>query len=263
MATNGRSTRTSRRTRERRTQQLFREIGACRSPELREELLAEVVEANLDLCESLARRYANRGLEQDDLMQVASESLVAAVHRYRPDKGEFAAFAIPTITGGLKRYFRDFGWVVRPPRRVQELRARTAAHRGVAEQSRQATLTLSELSEEMGVDERQLAECEGIGLSYRPLSLDAPSSGTDATLGQHLAAEDHDLEALPDILSVREAVAQLSRRDRLVLRWRFADGDTQSQIAQRLGVSQMQVSRILNRILSTMRGMLEPQGSAA
>ena len=259
----GRSTRPSRRVREKQTQQLFRELAACRSPHVRQDLLDEVVELNLDLCEALARRYANRGLEHDDLLQVASESLVAAVHRYQPDKGEFAAFAVPTITGGLKRYFRDFGWVVRPPRRVQELRARTAAHRGAAEQSRQATLTLAELSEEMGVDQRQLAECEGIGLSYRPLSLDAPTSGSEAPLGQHLASEDHDLEALPDILSVREAVSQLSRRDRLVLRWRFADGDTQSQIAARLGVSQMQVSRILSRILDTMRSMLEPQGSAA
>lgn len=260
---NGPNSRSTRRAREKKTQQLFREIGACRSPHVRQDLLAEVVETNLDLCESLARRYANRGLEQDDLVQVASESLVSAVQRYQPDKGEFAAFAIPTITGGLKRYFRDFGWVVRPPRRVQELRARTAALRGEAEQSRQATLSLAELSEEMGVDQRQLAECEGIGLSYRPLSLDAPASGTDATLGQHLASEDRDLEALPDILSVREAVSQLSRRDRLVLRWRFADGDTQSQIAERLGVSQMQVSRILSRILDTMRSMLEPQGLTA
>ena len=255
--------RPSRRAREKRTQQLFRDVAACSSPQRRQDLLAEVVETNLDLCESLARRYANRGLEHDDLVQVAGESLVAAAQRYRPDKGEFAAFAIPTITGGLKRYFRDYGWVVRPPRRVQELRARTAALRGEAEQSRQASLSLAELSEEMGVYERQLAECEGIGLSYRPLSLDAPSSGSDTTLGQQLARDDHDLEALPDILSVREAVSHLSRRDRLVLRWRFADGDTQSQIAERLGVSQMQVSRILSRILDTMRSTLGPQGLTA
>lgn len=255
---------TSSETREAANQHLFRRLATTRSVRTRQRLIDELVATNLDLCDALARRYADRGLDRDDLLQVARAGLLSAVNRYQPDRGAFVAFAIPTITGELKRYFRDFGWVIRPPRRIQELRAKSQAQRGEAEQQNLGTLGLAELSAQLGVDVHELAECENVSLSYRPLSLDSVSGDKDAdSLVERLASDDHDMEALPDILSLRAAMAELSERDRLILHWRFIDDETQAEIGKRLGVSQMQVSRIISRILAKMRAAIDPPEAAA
>ncbi|QGF24597.1 sigma-70 family RNA polymerase sigma factor [Raineyella fluvialis] len=243
-------------------QELFRKRAAASSDAVRQQLTEEIVLQNLDLCEALARRYLNRGIDLDDLVQVARAGLVCAVQRYRPGPTKFAAFAIPTITGELKRHFRDCGWMVRPPRRLQELRARAVRDRDEAEQELQTSVSTQVLSERMGVEAHELDESENLGLSYRPLSLDAAPAGADAgTMADRLASEDHDLEALPEILSLREALGRLGARDRMILRWRFDDGLTQTQIGKRLGVSQMQVSRLMSRCLDRLRDYLEtPEG---
>lgn len=245
-----------------KNQELFRRRAAASSDAVRQQLTEEIVLQNLDLCEALARRYLNRGIDLDDLVQVARAGLVCAVQRYRPGPTKFAAFAIPTITGELKRHFRDCGWMVRPPRRLQELRARAVRDRDEAEQELQTSVSTQVLSERMGVEAHELDESENLGLSYRPLSLDAAPAGADAgTMADRLASEDHDLEALPEILSLREALGRLGARDRMILRWRFDDGLTQTQIGKRLGVSQMQVSRLMSRCLDRLRDYLEtPEG---
>lgn len=248
--------------REAKTQDLLQRWAAARCDTVRERLFEEIVLLNLDLCESLARRYANRGVDLDDLLQVARAGLVCAVRRYRPELPNFTAYAVPTITGELKRHFRDHGWVVRPPRRLQELRARAVATRREAEQQLQGSVSTAELSGLLGVAAPDVAECEHLG--FRPLSLESSPDGADAfPLAERLASEDRDLELLPDLLSLREAVARLGERDLAILRWRFVDECTQAEIGRRLGVSQMQVSRLIGRLLAELRARLDPPAAAA
>lgn len=250
--------------REEANQYLLRRLASTKSTRARQRLMNELVAINLSLCEALARRYDHRGVDHDDLLQVAQAALLSAVRRYRVDRGPFVAFAIPTITGELKRYFRDYGWVVRPPRRIQELRAKSQAQRQLVEQRRQGVVGLKDLSADLGVDVRDLAECENVTLSYRPLSLDAPTADHEVdSLADRLASDHHDLEMLPDLICLREALAELSDRERAVLHWRFVEDQTQAEIGKRLGVSQMQAFRIINRILARMRTVIDPPEAAA
>lgn len=246
--------------REQRTEELLSRLAECSDCE-REEITAELVELNLGLCDALANRYANRGADRDDLVQVARMALLMAIRRYRPAQGRaFVAFAVPTITGELKRYFRDHCWVVRPPRRIQELRAQATRQRQHLEQVLGRRATSDELVAELGVDASLFRECQVADGSYRPLSLDAPfDSDAGNTLGAALAGEDDTIDRMADSLTLRRALAGLARRDRLVLRWRFEEGCTQGEIGRRLGISQMQVSRILRRILAEARSALEPE----
>lgn len=251
--------------REQRTSALFAELQRSRDPERTEHLVEDLVRVNLPLCDSLAGRYAGRGVEQDDLIQVARTALLLAIRRFEPGAGRpFAAFAVPTITGELKRHFRDFGWTIRPPRQLQELRARAVRERETLEQSLGRSVRAEELSRQLGVDSARLRECLTAAGGYRPASLEAPArDGVSSSLGDTLGGETDAMEVLIERLDLRRVVAALSRRDRMVLTWRFADECSQSQIARRLGVSQMQVSRILKSVLARIRSQLRPQEPAA
>lgn len=241
-----------------RTEQLLIERAKARSREARQQLMDELVRLNLDLADAIANRYVQRGIDRDDLQQVARLALVMALRRYRPGHGPgFAAFAAPTIAGEIKRHFRDQGWMVRPPRRVQELRARAQAARVRLEQGLGRRPTADDLAAELGVPAAEVAETTAAESGFRPLSLEAPVAGADTTsLGDTLAQEDADLERLPEVLALRTAMAELSPKHRQVLRLRFNEGLTQSQIGQKLGVSQMQVSRILSSTLASLRAAL-------
>ena len=248
-------------TREQRTEELLAQLADCAESE-REAITAELVELNLGLCDALANRYANRGADRDDLVQVARMALLLAIRRYRGSEGRpFVAFAVPTISGELKRYFRDHCWMVRPPRRIQELRANVNRQRERLEQHLGRTATTDELVEGLGVDGDLLREAQQADGSFRPWSLDAPfDSDSENTLGNSLTDGDDSIERVADILSLRRALAGLSGRDRQVLRWRFEEGCTQGEIGRRLGISQMQVSRIIRRILGQARDALtEPE----
>ena len=243
-------------TREQRTEELLERLDSCPADE-REAVIAEVVELNLGLCDALANRYANRGAERDDLVQVARMALFLAVGRFRPGEGRrFVSFAVPTITGELKRHFRDQCWVVRPPRRIQELRARIGRQGPELEQQLGRRATTGELGTELGVDEQLVRSATIADGSFRPWSLDAPvDADGDTALGQSLAGA-ADTEEVVDRIALQRALAGLSRREQLILTWRFADNLTQAEIGRRLGVSQMQVSRLLRRSLARARDAL-------
>lgn len=251
--------------REQRTAELFAERQRTRDPERIEQLVEELVRVNLPLCDALAGRYTGRGAEHDDLVQVARTALLLAIRRFEPSPGRsFASFAVPTITGELKRHFRDRGWMVRPPRQLQELRARAVRGRQSLEQLQGGGVGAAELARHLGVDIRRLQECFAAGGGYRPLSLEAPTrEDVSMSLGDTLSADTDTIEALIEHLDLRRALASLPRRDRLVLKWRFAEECSQSEIARRLGVSQMQVSRILRALLARIRTQLLPPQEAA
>jgi RNA polymerase sigma-B factor len=251
-------------TREERTRELFARLDLVTDPDERKPVLAELIEINLPLCDALAGHYAGRGAEYDDLVQVARTALLLAVHRFTTSANRpFVSFAVPTITGELKRYFRDHCWVVRPPRRIQELRAGVQRARERLEQEAGHGIDSDELGRHLGADPRSVEECLAAAGSYRPVSLDAPVTDESvATLGESLAAEADEASALVEVLDLRAALATLPAQDRLVLKWRFADECTQSEIAERLGVSQMQVSRVLRRVLVRARELLEEEAAA-
>lgn len=218
----------------------------------RKRRLDDVVISQLSLARSVALRYRDRGQPTEDLVQVANLALVLAVQRYRPDQGlSFAAFAVPTIAGEVRRYFRDRSWDVRPPRRIQELRA--AVH-GASQELAQRLgreATIGELATHLGVEREDVVETLTAMDGYRSASLDAPTSvsGT-GTLADLMGGPDAALDQVVDIESVRPLIASLSERERRILSLRFFRGCTQQEIADDIGVTQMQVSRLLSQVLS-------------
>jgi RNA polymerase sigma-B factor len=216
-------------------------------------LVGEVVRAYLSLADALATRYAGRGVESEDLVQVARTALVGAVRRYRPGAGRgFEAFAVPTIRGELKRHFRDCGWTVRPPRRLQELRAELS----VAEEELRHRLcrevTDDELAAVLHCPRTDVDEVRRCASGFHPVSLDAPTTG-GGTVGALLPDADDGALDLDLRATIEAEVARLTPRERLIVHLRFAEERTQSEIGQVLGVSQMQVSRLLGSILDRLR----------
>ena len=233
-----------------------REIDPTRSARIRE----EVVIANRGLAIGLARRFEGRGIEHDDLIQVAMLGLVQAARRYRPDRGHgFSAFAAPTIIGELKRHFRDQGWAVRPPRSLQELHHDVRETAARMQQEHQREPTEVEVAEEMDISVEQVRVAGLVGDQYRSSSLDTPvGESSEQPLIETIAAEEED----PDdktvtLISLREAMGALDAREQRVLRLRFVKDLTQRQIGERIGVSQMQVSRILTSVCARLRTRIE------
>ena len=225
-------------------------------PDLRDEL----IEAHLRLAEHLARRFANRGVPLDDLIQVASLGLVKAVDRFEPERGlEFSTFATPTIVGELKRYFRDKGWSVRVPRRIQELHVELNSLVGELTQRLGRSPTVAELATASHTSEEEVLEAMEASQAYRSASIDAPSGdGSDegGGLSAQLGGDDVGLFHAEDRMVLDELLAGLPGRERLMLHLRFYQGMTQAQIADRLGISQMHVSRLLSRSLALLRERL-------
>jgi RNA polymerase sigma-B factor len=226
---------------------------------LRDQLVGE----HLGLARHLARRFEHRGEAYDDLVQVASMALVKALDRFDPDRGvKFSTFAVRTIVGELKRHFRDKGWALKVPRSLQEsyLELNSAAENVTQRLGRAPTVR--ELADEMGTTEERVLEAQEVAASYRTLSFDAPV-GHDAsdTLAEVAAVEEpgyHRVEQLTDLQSV---VATLPERDQLVLRLRFVESRSQAEIGSVIGVTQMQVCRILNRTMDVIRHRLEGANS--
>jgi RNA polymerase sigma-B factor len=246
----------SRIRREEQTRVLFEELAVA-GPSERRRIAVELGELNLPLCDALAARFRGRGVDLDDLVQVARIGLWGAIHRFRPaDAHSFLAFAVPTITGELKRYFRDQCWVVRPPRRLQDLKGLVSRARDDLEQATGRSVSTREIADHLGIDHRQVAECLVAGAGFRPASLDAPV-GDSVTLGSFISDDQDVAVQVTDHLSLQWALAELTLRDQKVLVWRFQDECTQTEIADRLGLSQMQVSRILHNILDKTRRLLE------
>ncbi|MCE0487646.1 sigma-70 family RNA polymerase sigma factor [Ornithinimicrobium sediminis] len=214
------------------------------------EACAEFIAQHLSLADSLAGRFRDRGESMDDLRQVARVGLVLAAQRYDPTSPvPFVGFAVPTVLGELRRHFRDHVWVVRPPRRLQELRPRVVEAQDVLAQRLGRLPTAAEVAEEVGEPLADVREALSLATAYSPQRLDDSRTG----LAETLVAHDVRVEEVDNRLSLRPAIATLPPRSKAVLRLHYFEGHTQQQIADRIGVSQMQVSRILRQSLAQMR----------
>ena len=219
-----------------------------------------MIESHLGLVEYLARRFGGRGEPLDDLIQVGTIGLVKAVDRFDPGREvEFSTYATPTIVGELKRHFRDKGWAVRVPRRLQELNLRMGPVIAALSQELQRSPTVAEIAKAADASEDEILEALDSAHAYSLISLDAAASATEEGLSYHeqIGSEDEALEALEDRLSVGPLLHKLPPRDRLMLNLRFFKGMTQSEIAEQLGISQMHVSRLLAKTLATLRAAME------
>lgn len=231
----------------------FIEFAATRDPTLRDEL----VTAHLGLAQHLARRFANRGEPLDDLVQVASIGLVKSVDRFDPERGvEFSTFAARTVVGELKRHFRDRGWSIRAPRRVQELYLALGHATGALSQKLGRPPTVDELAADTGATSEAVLEAIEAGSGYRAVSLDAPNGGDRFGAGV-VGMEDSAFGGVDDRRLLAPALNALSEREQVVVRLRFFDGLTQSEIASRVGVSQMHVSRLLSASLRKLRAQID------
>ncbi|HUC36785.1 MAG TPA: SigB/SigF/SigG family RNA polymerase sigma factor [Acidimicrobiales bacterium] len=214
---------------------------------------AELIEAHLGLAEHLARRFTRRGEPYDDLVQVSSLGLIKAVDRFDPQRGvEFTTYASKTIMGELKRHFRDRGWAVRAPRRVQELYLELGHAVGALSQRFGRSPTINELVNETRTSEHEVIEAMEAGHAYRSKSLDSAGPGDEA-ISARLGVETGDFTDAEWRAVLLPHIVSLPERDREILHLRFVDGLTQSEIAQRVGISQMHVSRLLGRSLVTLR----------
>jgi RNA polymerase sigma-B factor len=228
----------------------FEEYAKTRDRTLRDELIT----AHMGLAEYLARRFTNRGEPLDDLLQVASLGLLKAVDRFDPGRGlEFSTYATPTIVGELKRHFRDKGWAVRVPRRVQELHLRLGTVVSTISQELGRSPTIPEIAQAAKVSEEEVVEAIEAGHAYRFTSLDAPTGEDETVLSNQLGVEDQNLVDSEHRVALSPLIARFPPRERMILHLRFFEGMTQSEIASRLGISQMHVSRLLARSLAQLR----------
>ena len=237
------------------TESLLARIARSRSVRERRRLKDEVVLLNLGLADSIAARYVGRGIEWDDLVQVGRVGLLKAVDGYRVDKGaSFPAYASPTVAGEIKRYFRDCGWMVRPPRRLQELRNQLRSVEPDLQQQLHRAPSAGELAGALGIEPDELSDALAARSGYTAVSLDAPTrADSGMSLGDGLPEDGDPYEVVERAEWLRPALAKLTDRDRRVVELRFVDGLTQEQIGRHLGVSQMQVCRLLAGILDRLR----------
>ncbi|MFH9724111.1 RNA polymerase sigma factor SigF [Streptomyces sp. NPDC017254] len=227
------------------------------SPE-KAELRNRLVRMHLPLVEHLARRFRNRGEPLDDLTQVATIGLIKSVDRFDPERGvEFSTYATPTVVGEIKRHFRDKGWAVRVPRRLQELRLSLTTATAELSQQHGRSPTVHELAERLGISEEEVLEGLESANAYSTLSLDVPDTDDESpAVADTLGAEDEALEGVEYRESLKPLLEDLPPREKRILLLRFFGNMTQSQIAQEVGISQMHVSRLLARTLAQLREKL-------
>jgi RNA polymerase sigma-B factor len=223
----------------------------------------ELITMHLPLVEHLARRFRDRGQPHDDLVQVGTIGLIKAVDRFDADRGvEFSTYASPTIVGEIKRHFRDRGWAVRVPRRLQEMRLDLTRATAELSQRTGRSPTVRELAEHLGVSEDEVLEGLESGQAYATTSLDAGTGdeGEGASIADTLGAEDAALDGVEYREALKPLLAQLPERERRIILLRFFHNKTQSQIAEEIGISQMHVSRLLARSLAQLRaGLLDDE----
>ena len=215
-----------------------------------------LIELHLPLARNVARRFGNRGESVEDLTSVATVGLLLAIDRFDPDRGtEFLSFAIPTVMGEVRRYFRDHGWSMRVPRRLKEAQRHLATAGAELSQRLRRSPTSRELAAHLGWALEDVLDGLRAADAYRPVSLDVPPApgATAPKLGDLLGSEHAGFEGVDNLQSLKPLIAGLADRDRAVLAMRFTGEMTQSEIAARIGTSQMQVSRILARILCRLR----------
>ncbi|MEV0245654.1 RNA polymerase sigma factor SigF [Nocardia sp. NPDC050712] len=238
---------------------LFAELAALdpqdsRRHEVREELIRRC----LPLAEHIARKFTGRGENFEDLLQIARVGMVAAVDRFDPSHGaSFLSFAIPTIMGEVRRHFRDYAWAVRVPRRLKEIQQLIGPAVEMLSQQLGRMPKASEIAEELQADLVEVTQALIARNAYQTSPIDATTGKDDdnspLTPIDTLGTDDPEYRNVEDYLAVRPLIAALPERERKVLILRFFESKTQTEIAEQLGVSQMQVSRILSKTLSTLR----------
>ena len=254
------------RTRDARALALFEEARDA-TDDRRRELHEQIALLHLDVAQSIALRYRDRGIPLDDLVQAANEGLVKAITRFDPAlRHDFLSYAVPTMRGEVRRYFRDQGWTVRPPRRIQDLQWQRGKVIDGLHQELGREPSRAEVARCLDVEEREVEEADLAAGAFTPTSLDLPTGEDDdgsSPLGELLPGRDtHDDQAAEARTMLRPVVRRLCERDRRVLYLRFFEDWTQKEIGQEIGVSQMQVSRTLTRLLTTMREELGPDAGA-
>ncbi|MGI5426302.1 RNA polymerase sigma factor SigF [Streptomyces sp. CA-179760] len=215
-----------------------------------------LVELNLALVKFAASRFRSRSEPMEDIIQVGTIGLIKAIDRFELSRGvEFPTFAMPTIVGEIKRFFRDTSWSVRVPRRLQELRLDLAKAGDELAQKLDRAPTVTELAERLGLSKEEVVEGMAASNAYTASSLDAQPEEDDSegALADRIGYEDHGLEGIEYVESLKPLIAELPPRDRKILSLRFVAGLTQSEIGEELGISQMHVSRLLSRTLVRLR----------
>ncbi|MEU3184281.1 RNA polymerase sigma factor SigF [Streptomyces sp. NPDC006923] len=218
-----------------------------------------LVELNLALVKFAASRFRTRSEPMEDIVQVGTIGLIKAIDRFELSRGvEFPTFAMPTIVGEIKRFFRDTSWAVRVPRRLQELRLDLAKAGDELAQRLDRSPTVGELAQRLGITAEEVVEGMAASNAYTASSLDAQSTDdeSEGALADRIGYEDHGLEGVEYIESLKPLIASLPARDRKILSLRFVANMTQSEIGEELGLSQMHVSRLLSRTLTRLRKAL-------
>jgi RNA polymerase sigma-B factor len=241
-----------------RTHELFLQLHGSEEGDASHQAARDaLVEQHLPLVEHLARRFRNRGEPYDDLVQVATIGLIKSVDRFDLERGvEFSTYATPTIVGEIKRHFRDKGWAVRVPRRLQELRLSLASATSELSQKQGRSPTVSELAAHLKITDEEVLEGLESANAYSTLSLDAGDSGSGdepMPVAETLGVEDEGLEGVEYRESLKPMLEQLPPREKKILMLRFFKNMTQSEIAAEIGISQMHVSRLLARTLAQLR----------
>lgn len=247
------------------TRRLLSELPHAHDPHAVED---ELVRLNMVVARDVARRYEGRGLAADDLRQVAYLGLVKAVQHFDPAKGgDFLSYAVPTIRGELRRWFRDGGWMVRPPRSVQELQARITRARSDLAHELGRPASSAEIAEELGEDLAEVERAMAANGCFAPSSLDTtPSSQDDEgapTPGQRLGESEPGYAEVEAKVMLKPLLRGLDDRERLMLKMRFVQGSTQAEIGRELGVTQTQVSRLMSALLARLHDELEGAPAAA
>lgn len=243
-----------------KTRELFRRFKEEGDMDAREKL----VMSHLNLVRFIANKFKNRGEPIDDLIQVGYLGLLKAIDRFDPSRGlEFTTFATPTIMGEIKRHFRDKGWSVRVPRRLQELSAKVNQATDTLTSQLQRSPTIAEIADYLDATVDEVLEAMESSSAYSSVSLEAPSGADDddtPSVIDRYATEDSDLAFTDDRIIIEEALASFSPRERDVIEMRFLRGMTQIEIAEKLGISQVQVSRLLRRTLKKIQDKIDPEG---
>ena len=250
--------------RARRTDDIVSDLRDARRERESQELVRQLIETNAAVARTMASRYRNRGIDLDDLEQVALLGLTKAAQRFDPRAGhDFLSFAVPTIRGELRRHFRDSGWMIRPPRRVQDLQARIAGVQDelAAELGRSPRPT--EIADRLGDDVGDVVEALAVDGCFTPTSLDAIVGDGSSRLGDLLGQDERALAWVEAKVMLDPVVRRLSPRDRRIVRLRFYEERTQQEIAVAVGLTQAQVSRVLARILEDLRADLSGRSPAA
>jgi RNA polymerase sigma-B factor len=242
------------------TPELFAEYQRTRDPRVRDRLIL----AHMNLVRYLARKFANRGEPLEDLIQVGMIGLINAIDRFDPDRGiRFATYATPTIVGEIRRYFRDRGWAVKVPRRLQELNL--AANKAVDDltQRLDRAPTVPELAEELSISEAEALEAMELGELYELPSLDSEMGGESdevrGKLADYVGHVDEEIERFERRARLTQALRSLTPRERKIIELRFFDNLSQTQVAKQLDISQMHVSRLQQRALAKLRTAVREQ----